>query len=251
MSDKVGRCHDCTAPQTEVNMLSRHILELQKDKGELTDRVRELEAEVKEWKDKADLWCKTANLKDHNIMINKELEKENAELKCECRRCVYSDCPCILSDYGKDRNGICDHFKDVFDEIVELKHTIAELRRDKDNLNTHTKAQEKLSEYRSDQLTKAKELIENIIRVTWGEGWNYSLDWKVKAEQFIKGGTMTIYEDIWCQEAYDRGFKEGREFEKGKLTKAKELLTRFLMASVYFNGKEADLIKEVEQFLKE
>ena len=36
------------------------------------------------------------------------------------------------------------------------------------------------------QLTKAKELIENIIRVTWGEGWNYSLDWKVKAEQFLK-----------------------------------------------------------------
>lgn len=30
-----------------------------------------------------------------------------------------------------------------------------------------------------------KELIKNIIRVTWGEGWNYSLDWKVKAEQFL------------------------------------------------------------------
>jgi hypothetical protein len=44
-------------------------------------RIEELEAEVKEWKDKADLWCKTANLKDHNIMINKELEKENAKLK--------------------------------------------------------------------------------------------------------------------------------------------------------------------------
>ena len=44
-------------------------------------RIAELKAEVKEWKDKADLWCKTANLKDHNIMINKELEKENAELR--------------------------------------------------------------------------------------------------------------------------------------------------------------------------
>lgn len=31
-----------------------------------------------------------------------------------------------------------------------------------------------------------KELIKNIIRVTWGEGWNYSLDWKVKTEQFLK-----------------------------------------------------------------
>ena len=36
------------------------------------------------------------------------------------------------------------------------------------------------------QLTKAKELIKDIIRVTWGEGWNYSLDVKVKAEKFLK-----------------------------------------------------------------
>jgi hypothetical protein len=36
-----------------------------------------------------------------------------------------------------------------------------------------------------------------------------------------------------------------------QLTKAKELLTRFVMASVYFNGKEKDLVEEVEQFLKE
>lgn len=32
---------------------------------------------------------------------------------------------------------------------------------------------------------------------------------------------------------------------------AKELLTRFVMASVYFNGKEADLVEEAEQFLIE
>ncbi len=31
-----------------------------------------------------------------------------------------------------------------------------------------------------------KKLIKNIIRVTWGEGWNYSLDVKLKAEQFLK-----------------------------------------------------------------
>lgn len=53
-----------------------------------------------------------------------ELEKENAELKCECRRCVYTDCPCVLSDYEKDRNGICDHFKDVLDENAELKEAL-------------------------------------------------------------------------------------------------------------------------------
>lgn len=37
-----------------------------------------------------------------------------------------------------------------------------------------------------DEINEAKELIKNLIRVTWGEGWNYSLDWKVKAEAFIK-----------------------------------------------------------------
>ena len=36
------------------------------------------------------------------------------------------------------------------------------------------------------ELEQAKEIIKNIIRVTWGEGWNYSLDWKVKAEQFLE-----------------------------------------------------------------
>ena len=46
MSDRVGRCHDCTAPQTEVNMLSRHILELQADKGRLIDKVRDLEEKL-------------------------------------------------------------------------------------------------------------------------------------------------------------------------------------------------------------
>ena len=33
---------------------------------------------------------------------------------------------------------------------------------------------------------EAKDLIRNLLRVTYGEGWNYSLDWKVKAEQFLK-----------------------------------------------------------------
>ena len=39
-----------------------------------------------------------------------------------------------------------------------------------------------------EQLDKAKDLILNIVRVTWGEGWNYSLDWKVKADEFLKEG---------------------------------------------------------------
>ena len=115
------------------------------------------------------------------------LEEENAKLKSECRRCVYTDCPCVLSDYGKDRNGICDHFKDIFDENVELKEEL--------------------------------------------EGFRLKLE-------ALEG--QTLWKDI----------KDKSELI-GKLTKAKELLTRFVMASVYFNGKEIDLIKEAEQFLKE
>ena len=46
----------------------------------------------------------------------------------------------------------------------------------------------------------------------------------------------------WCEPKF-----EANE----QLAKAKELLTRFVMASVLFNGKEADLVEEAEQFLKE
>ena len=106
-----------------------------------------------------------AKIEAFSLMCRKvaELEKENAELKCECRRCVYSDCPCILSDYGKDRNGICDHFKDVFDEIVELKEENAELRsRDcwKSCEYANSKA-ELIGQHIKDvqNLTKAKEIL--------------------------------------------------------------------------------------------
>ena len=48
--------------------------------------------------------------------------------------------------------------------------------------------------------------------------------------------------------------KKGAEFGYNKanerLIKAKELLTRFIMGSVYFNGKETDLVEEAEQFLR-
>ena len=62
--------------------INTHTLsKLNLDNGELIIENEKLKKELNEWKDKADLWCNTANLKDHNIMINKELEKENAELK--------------------------------------------------------------------------------------------------------------------------------------------------------------------------
>ena len=72
----------------------------------------ELEKEVKEWKDKADLWCKTANLKDHNIMINKELEKENAELKEK------------YDTYLRENTGLKIHSAYVEKKLTEAKEII-------------------------------------------------------------------------------------------------------------------------------
>ena len=62
-------------------------------------------------------------------------------------------------------------FEIICKENAELKETVTKMN----NVITKTFS----------NLIKAKELIKNIIRVTWGEGWNYSLDWKVKAEQFL------------------------------------------------------------------
>ena len=114
-------------------------------------QIADLEAEVKEWKDKADLWCKTANLKDHNIMINKELEKENAELKETLR--TYNGCGDWDNDFHTCR--------------VYLQH-------------------EELQMY-ADQLTKAKEIIKKYLAIGVGGKitQNY-LDVTKEAEQFLK-----------------------------------------------------------------
>ena len=49
-----------------------------------------------------------------------QLEKENTKLKSECRTCVYTDTPCVRSDYSS-KNGVCDHCKNVFEENSKLK----------------------------------------------------------------------------------------------------------------------------------
>ena len=55
--------------------------------------------------------------------------------------------------------------------------------------------------------------------------------------------------------ALEQAYLAGAEFVYNKynerLIKAKNLLTRFIMGSVYFNGKETDLVEEAEHFLKE
>lgn len=91
------------------------------------------------------------------------LEKENAELK---KQCDILDKSLITSTNNNiKRQKIIDELK----EKLEHRNCV-----DCSNYGSNIK------------LLKAKELIKNIIRVTWGEGWSYSLDWKVKAEQFLE-----------------------------------------------------------------
>ena len=59
-----------------------------------------------------------------------------------------------------------------------------------------------------------------------------------------------FYNEIKFKQAYLAGAEFGYNKCDEQLTKAKNLLTRFIMASVYFNGKETDLVEEAEQFLR-
>jgi chromosome segregation ATPase len=78
MKEKIGKCHDCTAPQTEVNILSRHILELQADKGRLTDMVKELEAQV----------TRAFEVLEGKRKRIAELEAQIEKMKC-CENCAW------------------------------------------------------------------------------------------------------------------------------------------------------------------
>ena len=60
-----------------------------------------------------------------------------------------------------------------------------------------------------------------------------------------------FYNEIKFKQAYQQGAEFGYNKANERLIKAKELLTRFIMSSVYFNGKETDLVEEAEQFLRE
>ena len=81
----------------------------------------------------------------------KELEEENAELKTRVKN------------------------QKSFLERIRAKFNLGKLER------------KEIEGYlTNEQLSAAKDLIRNLLRVTYGEGWNYSLDVKVKAEQFLK-----------------------------------------------------------------
>ena len=66
-------------------------------------------------------------------------------------------------------------------EIAELKAKVENLQKYLDAQNSYRECAETWQ-----QLQQAKDLLKQVIRVTWGEGWSYSLGVKVEAEQFLK-----------------------------------------------------------------
>ena len=98
--------------------------------------------------------CEKENLLFENaIEFLDKLEKENAELEAYNEKLLDGD----IEKHNK---------------IVELKEQVDAL------VNVNIKAQNIIG--------KAKEIIKRLLKATYGEGWNYSLDVKVKAEDFLK-----------------------------------------------------------------
>ena len=119
-------------------------------------------------------------------LLAKYIDSYKSEELGECRRCVYTDSPCILSDYGKDKNGICDHFKDVFDEIAELKKQHEVSAR---NMSSFIESLSKSENEAKKQLTKAKDIIKKLYsHVFEGMGFMELNDYnvqKAEIEQFL------------------------------------------------------------------
>lgn len=107
-------------------------------------------------------------------------EKISVLLSCK-------DCPDNKGGYicQKEYEDKClaqkiQYIKELKEENKELKVKYDTCLRENTGLKIH-------SAYVEKKLPEAKELIRTLLRVTYGEGWNYSLDVKVKAEQFLKG----------------------------------------------------------------
>lgn len=103
--------------------------------------------------------------------------------------------------FGKDRNGICDHFKDIFDENVELEKKNTELRLKLDALEGQTPWKDiKDKSELIGKLTKATELLRFWVNDFY-DGFNnlnrYEERHKAleQSEQFLKEQVM-MFKDI-------------------------------------------------------
>ena len=114
--------------------------------------------------------------------------KENAELKKENE--IFKKANEIIAQQRDDRDTDISKLESRIEELeayneklldsdIEKHNKIVELKEQVDALaNVNIKAQNIIG--------KAKDLIKRLIKATYGEGWNYSLQVKVEAEKFLK-----------------------------------------------------------------
>ena len=169
--------------------------------------TKELKQEAEEWLRKF-LLCNDCKRKCHCIELNAYCEEQvlkaytdSAEPR-EKRIGELEDC---IKDLQKDCENKTNVIADYTNKLAICNTRIAELEKENAELKTRVENQKSFLErikakfnlgklerkevegyLESDQLTKAKDLIRNLLRVTWGESWNYALEWKVKAEEFLK-----------------------------------------------------------------
>ena len=157
----------------EIQKNSEHWYNKYKDAEK---RIEELELELTVEKDQHQ---EEINLHLHAEDYIKGLEKETQKVKQGCHKWFMR-----WREVKREELEVFSKIEELEKENAELK---AEIENDRDlPAVAYMQGAEKQKKKDGKQLAKAKDLIEDIIRVTWGEGGNYSLDWKVKAEQFIK-----------------------------------------------------------------
>lgn len=144
--------YNCTYEEGECIKISV----LEKENAELERKLEQTEKDLADYQ--------------FNYPTIKELQKENAELKAklglsiECDKAQKDGELCL--GYGGYEEEPCEQCKNCI-KCECGYYQLGETEKD-------------------DQLTKAKAIIRKLLRVTYGEGWNYSLGVKAMAEQFLK-----------------------------------------------------------------
>lgn len=157
---------DCYSLHQEIinRSLQGEILNVKIENDKLNNEIAELKAYNEKLLD--------GDIEKHNKIV--ELQKENAELR-------------KIAEFQQSSN-METHF-----ENKKLKEVLAVGSTWNKGLNSRNKyLEEQNDKYRNmvfdkmEQLDKAKEIIKRLIKETYGEGWNYSLQVKVEAEKFLK-----------------------------------------------------------------
>lgn len=109
------------------------------------------------------------------VMLNTAITEATKELQDKVEMLDF-----FYEGNGFKRRGLNNSIQ-IADYIKQLEQDKADLLLIRNNkANAMCEDKEKLDE--------AKEIIKALLRVTYGEGWNYSLDVKIRAEQFLNKG---------------------------------------------------------------